>query len=52
MGSEILVDMHILVNGELTVKEGHDIAENVKSAVKERVKNVIDVTVHVEPWEK
>lgn len=44
------VDMHVEVNGALSVREGHDVAHRVKDAVRGRDPRVIDVLIHVEPY--
>jgi cation diffusion facilitator family transporter len=49
MGMKYLVDMHVYVNGKLSVIEGHDIAHNVKDAVREKLPEVSDVLIHIEP---
>jgi len=44
------VDMHVLVPGELTVRQGHDIASKVHDVlIADPVLNVNDVVVHIEP---
>jgi cation diffusion facilitator family transporter len=49
-GLSHLVDIQVRVDGELTVREGHDIAHAVKDALIASVPHAIsDVTVHVEP---
>jgi cation diffusion facilitator family transporter len=48
-GLEYFVDMHVEVDPQLTVQEGHYIAHNVKDRVRESVPGVHDVLVHVEP---
>ncbi len=49
-GLSHLVDIQVRVNGELTVREGHDIAHAVKDALIASAPHAIsDVTVHVEP---
>jgi len=49
VGSGLQVDLHILVDGGLSVREGHDIAGAVKRRLKSYGPNVLDVVVHVEP---
>jgi cation diffusion facilitator family transporter len=49
MGFEYFVDIHIIVDGKLSVTEGHDIAHRVKDAIKQERPNVYDVLTHVEP---
>ena len=49
MGLEYYVDLHVKVDGGMTVTEGHGIAHQVKDAVREAVPEVADVLVHIEP---
>lgn len=48
-GLSYLVDIQVRVDGELTVREGHDIAHAVKDALLASELRVSDVSVHVEP---
>jgi cation diffusion facilitator family transporter len=49
-GLSHLVDIQVRVDGELTVRAGHDIAHAVKDAlIASAAHRVSDVTVHVEP---
>jgi cation diffusion facilitator family transporter len=49
-GLSYLVDIQVRVDGELTVRAGHDIAHAVKDALIGSARHRIsDVTVHVEP---
>ncbi len=49
-GLSYLVDIQVRVEGELTVRAGHDIAHAVKDALLASTRHRIsDVTVHVEP---
>jgi len=48
-GSYIFVDLHIIVDPKLTVSEGHHIGEEVHAALFKKVKNLYDVTVHIDP---
>ncbi|MBN1276960.1 MAG: cation transporter [Deltaproteobacteria bacterium] len=50
-GSYLFVDLHILVDADMSVREGHQISENVKHALVERGPAVLDVVVHLEPEE-
>lgn len=43
------VDLHLEVDPDMTVRESHDIARQVKFAIKETLPWVADVLVHVEP---
>jgi cation diffusion facilitator family transporter len=48
-GSQILVEIHIVVNPNLTVREGHTIAKQVEHRLLENIKEVTKVIVHVDP---
>jgi len=48
-GLVLFVDIHVVVDGRISVQEGHDIAHSVKNALIDSDLNVQDVTAHVEP---
>ena len=48
-GTGYIVDLHVVVPGDLTVREGHAIAHKVKDALVNAGERVIDVLVHIEP---
>jgi len=50
VGPRRLADVHLLVPGELSVREGHDLATTVEAAVAAALADS-EVTVHVEPVE-
>ena len=50
MGFDYFVDIHIQVDGSLSVTEGHAIAHAVKSKLLESNLRIKDVLVHVEPY--
>ncbi|MFH1738764.1 MAG: cation diffusion facilitator family transporter [bacterium] len=52
IGSGLQVDLHILVDGQMTVREGHDISETVKQNLIEQGPDVVDVVVHLEPCDE
>ena len=52
MGGFVEMDFHILVDPELTVRRGHDIAEEVEILIKNTDESVSSVVVHVEPWKE
>lgn len=51
MGLSFYVDLHVKVNGDISVREGHRIAHEVKRAIQESDQRTADVLVHVEPAE-
>jgi len=48
-GSDVLADVHILVDPALSVSEGHQIGEKVRRRLINNNENVSDVTVHIDP---
>jgi divalent metal cation (Fe/Co/Zn/Cd) transporter len=49
MGFDYYVDLHVVVDGNLPVRDGHRIAHEVKDAIRIAYPRVADVLVHVEP---
>ena len=49
MGLSFYVDLHVEVEGEISVREGHHIAHAVKRAIQESDPRIADVLVHIEP---
>ncbi len=49
LGFDYFVDLDILVDGSLTVREGHDLAHEVNDAIVAAMPFVRKVMVHVEP---
>jgi cation diffusion facilitator family transporter len=48
MGDMLMVDAHLEVDGELSVREGHDIATNARDRVMAKMP-VLDVMAHLDP---
>ncbi len=51
LSSGLVVDLHIVVDGSISVLEGHNIAENVRERIIAARGDVVDVIVHVDPEE-
>jgi cation diffusion facilitator family transporter len=49
MGLSFYVDLHVKVNGAISVREGHQIAHAVKHAIQDSDRRIADVLVHIEP---
>jgi cation diffusion facilitator family transporter len=47
--SEIYVDLHMLVDGNMTVTDAHELADRVERRIQEVYPSVADVVVHIEP---
>ena len=52
MGHQYYVDMHVEVDPEMTVKQSHLIAHEVKDKVRSQFERVRDVLVHIEPSQR
>lgn len=48
-GLDFLVDLHLIVDGQISVYEGHEIAHNVKTALLMSFPEISNVLIHVEP---
>lgn len=51
-GGRLHVDLHLVVDGNLSVRAGHSIAEKVKKRIMDAGLDVVDIVIHVEPEEK
>jgi len=49
MGFDYYVDLHVGVDGNISVHDGHQIAHRVKAAIQQSDSRVADVLVHIEP---
>jgi cation diffusion facilitator family transporter len=49
LGLRYLIDMHIEVDGAMTVRDSHALAHHVKDHIRAAMPQVQDVLVHVEP---
>lgn len=50
VGMGFLVDIHAIVPSEYTVKQGHDIAHDLKDYLMEEMPQISNVFVHIEPF--
>ncbi len=51
VGGKVEMDLHIQVDRDITVQEGHDIATQVRRRVLDANPDVVEIIVHVEPCE-
>lgn len=49
VGNAIAIDVHIKMDGNLRLKEAHDIASRVEAAIRDRFGAATMVNVHMEP---
>jgi cation diffusion facilitator family transporter len=52
VGFRYYVDLHVVVRGDLTVRQGHLIAHAVADQVRQQVEKIAEVLVHIEPEEE
>ncbi len=50
--SEVYVDLHVQVDGVRSVADGHRIAEGVERCIADAFPSVVDVIVHLEPFDE
>jgi divalent metal cation (Fe/Co/Zn/Cd) transporter len=48
-GMKYHVDLHVIVDGNKSVKVGHDIAHNLKDTLRKELMELGHVLIHIEP---
>lgn len=48
-GMTFLVDLHLLVDGNLSVSRGHEISHNTKDKLMEELPELANILIHIEP---
>jgi cation diffusion facilitator family transporter len=48
-GMYFYVDLHIIVDGNITVKKGHAVAHELKDKIQHHFPQIADILIHVEP---
>src|SRR5271154_1519729 len=51
LGMRLMIDLHVVVDPDISVQEGHRLAHEVKAKLQQELPQVRDVMVHVEPFE-
>ncbi|MEW6214078.1 MAG: cation diffusion facilitator family transporter [Nitrospirota bacterium] len=46
---DIYLDLHVLVDSELSTEKAHGIADNIEKEIKKKFPSVVDIIVHIEP---
>lgn len=49
VGREVFLDLHILVDPDLSIAAAHEIAENLENTLDEQINRPVNITVHIEP---
>jgi divalent metal cation (Fe/Co/Zn/Cd) transporter len=52
IGFSFYADLHIVVDGDLSVREGHLLSHKVEDEVLRALPHVAEILVHVEPQEE
>ena len=48
-GMVYFVDLHAIVDGDLSVREGHTISHDLKKTLMDEIPQVANVLIHIEP---
>jgi cation diffusion facilitator family transporter len=51
VGMRYFIDLHIIVDGNISVREGHDIAHALKDKLMHEMPELANILIHVEPEE-
>jgi cation diffusion facilitator family transporter len=49
VGREVFLDLHILVDPDLSIAAAHQIAESLEGALHKQITRPVNITVHIEP---
>jgi cation diffusion facilitator family transporter len=49
IGHQLMIAIDLEVEGNLTLRQAHEIAHKVDQAIKSEIPNVFDVAIHIEP---
>lgn len=49
MGLNYHVDLHLIVDGNISVHEGHNISHKLKEELRNQIPEISDVLIHIEP---
>ena len=52
VGSDLHVDLHVVVPADMTLLAAHDLAEEVERRMIEAGENVVDALVHIDPYDE
>jgi cation diffusion facilitator family transporter len=49
VGGELFIDVHLLVNPDMSVRDSHVICEKVEKRIERELKKPVNVLIHIEP---
>ena len=50
IGNNIAIEVHIRMDGAMSIKDAHDITKIIEKALKEEFGQNTHIGIHVEPW--
>jgi cation diffusion facilitator family transporter len=50
-GMKYLLDLHAVVDAEISVREGHDLSHQLKDELHRQIPELVHITIHIEPFE-
>lgn len=50
VGGELFIDLHLLVDPEISVRDSHVICERVEDRIEKELKKPVNVLIHIEPY--
>jgi len=48
-GMKYLLELHAIVNGKITVEEGHFLAHKLQDKIQNELPEIAHITIHIEP---
>lgn len=48
-GDSVYLDLHVLLDGDLPLRQAHELAHQVEDALRRAFPEVVDITIHMEP---
>ncbi|MCF0215030.1 MAG: cation transporter [Fibrobacteraceae bacterium] len=52
VGSDLHIDLHIVVDAQMTLRDAHDAAEEVEGLLINSGENIVDALVHIDPYDE
>jgi len=49
VGREVFLDLHILVDPDLSIAAAHEISQNLENALNQQLTRPVNITIHIEP---
>jgi divalent metal cation (Fe/Co/Zn/Cd) transporter len=49
VGREVFLDLHILVDPDLSIADAHQITENLEETLDKEMARPVNITIHIEP---